>query len=188
MANHNLKLKNGFTLLETLVAISILVLVLAGFFSLVVISLRSFEVSKQKYLAAKIAQEGIELLVNKRDNNVFCIEGGGSCAISDWRENLIEGGIGSWEVDATKTNQLIALPAQKFKIYDPSRFICIVEVGPYIGMFGYCPVKYLSGNFTREVEVTGLSNEKILVKSIVRWQDRGIPKELILEEVLFGLP
>jgi prepilin-type N-terminal cleavage/methylation domain-containing protein len=173
----------GFTLLETLIAILILSAVLSGFISVVIISLRSFETAKQKYLAAKIGQEGMELLINKKDNNVICVESG-SCPISDWQENLI----GSWEVDATEINSL--LPAQTFNSYDPSNYICIIETGPDAGMFGYCgdPKNYIDGNFTRELNVISLGNENILVKSIVRWKNRGISKELTLEEILFGLP
>ena len=107
------KTKNGFTLLELLVSALILSAVLSIFFGVSVSSLRSFEAAKQRYLAAKIAQEGMELAVNKRDNNLLCIDSG--CPhIANWQEKLI----GSFEVDAPEKNCLLA--HQTFKLHDPT--------------------------------------------------------------------
>lgn len=171
----------GFSLIESLLAILIIVLVLSSFVALVIIGLRSFEISKQRFIAAKIAEEGMELTINKKDNHVMC-EKSGTC--SDWQANLI----GSWEVDATKTNELLA--TGKFKNYDPAHYLCILKTTPNAGLFGYCgdPKDRLSGDYTREVNVTKISDQNILVKSIVKWKSRGFNRELALEEVLFGLP
>ena len=177
------KNQKGFSLLETLVAISVFVLVLSALISLTVISLRSFEVAKQKYLAAKIAQEGMELLINKKDNHIYCLKSGKPCPIDDWQDNLI----GSWEVDAGETNRLLA--QQQFRPYDSNHYICLIKQGAEKGLFGYCgnPNDYINGNFVREVKVESLNSESILVKSIVRWRVRGINKETMFEEVIFGL-
>lgn len=179
-----LKDQKGFFLLETLIAIVVFVLVLSALISLVVFSLRSFETAKQKYLAAKIAQEGMELLINKRDNHIFCLATSEACPINDWQDNLI----GSWQVDASESDRL--LPERQFRLYDPSNFICVIKGGSKDGVFGYCgnPADYLPGSFTREVRVESLNYESVLVKTIVRWQVRGADKEKIFEEVLFGLP
>src|SRR3989344_8296812 len=175
------KTKNGFTLLELLVSALILSAVLSIFFGVSVSSLRSFEAAKQRYLAAKIAQEGMELAVNKRDNNRLCIDSG--CPhITNWQEKLI----GSFEVDATETNRLLA--NQTFKVYDPTNYLCLIDSGPIAGMFSYCgnPNKYIYGNFRREVNISAIDGDKILVKSRVDWETRGTLKSLILEEMLFG--
>ncbi|OGZ35844.1 MAG: hypothetical protein A3A94_01665 [Candidatus Portnoybacteria bacterium RIFCSPLOWO2_01_FULL_43_11] len=173
------KNNSGFTLLETLVAISVLVIVFGALVSLMVASLRSFEMAKQRYTAAKIAQEGMELLINKKENNILCIESG-SCSIPNWRNRLI----GSWEVDATKPDEL--LPLRRFNNYNSRRYLCLTGTE---SRFEYCgdPDEYINGNFRREVKVISRGSEKILVESVVRWQSRGgVNKDLTLTTVLFG--
>ena len=179
-----LKRMRGFTLIETLVAATIFVAALGGFTTLAVLSLRSATTTELTYTAAKIAQEGMELAIGKRDNHVICIESG-SCPISDWQDNLI----GSWEVNATRPNDLE--PQQRFQSYDQSRKLCFIKSPPHDrGKFGYCgnPGDAIPENFTREVRITKLGEEKILVASIVSWDKRFSTESLKLEEVLFGLP
>lgn len=174
--------QSGFSLLETLVAILIITVALSSFISLVTLSIKSFNTAKQRYTAAKIAQEGMELAISKRTNNLFCVQEAG-CAISDWQDNLI----GSWQVDATKVDQL--LPGEQFTNYDSSNYLCLAETpASHRGRFGYCgdPSEYINGNYTREVVITSLGPEKILLKSMVSWTDRILNKQLIFEEVLFG--
>ena len=65
------RLLMGFTLIETIVAFAVLTTALVGFITLVAISLNSFRTARLSYTAAKIAQEGMELAVSKRDNHVL---------------------------------------------------------------------------------------------------------------------
>ncbi len=59
----------GFTILETLIAISILVLALTGPIAIVAQALRSSYFSRDQITAYYLAQEAIEYLRNKRDNS-----------------------------------------------------------------------------------------------------------------------
>jgi prepilin-type N-terminal cleavage/methylation domain-containing protein len=185
--------RKGFTLVETLVAITILVFALSSFIPLVLLGMQSFQTAKQRYLAVKIAQEGMELAFNKRDNHVHCIKSG-PCPIPNWQHNLI----GNWEVDATELEDL--KPHQRFRNYNPDNFICI-KANPveHRGKFGYCTGPGqgdpIPGNYTREVEITNVFlsdpspvSNRILVKSRVTWEGRFFSKTITLEEVLFGLP
>lgn len=70
MRNQKLKC-TGFTLLETLVAISILVTAIVGPLTLAAQTIRSQQVAKDNLIAANLAQEGIELIRNYRSNNVL---------------------------------------------------------------------------------------------------------------------
>jgi len=63
--------KSGFTLLETMVAITILALVTTGSVVLATNVIKSAEVAKNSLVASYLAQEGIELVRNYRANNVF---------------------------------------------------------------------------------------------------------------------
>lgn len=74
-------MKKGFTLIETLVAISVLSLSLAGILSLSSISIRSSAVAVDQIKALFLANEGIEYVRNKRDSNILKGE-------EDWLDGL----------------------------------------------------------------------------------------------------
>lgn len=59
----------GFTLVETLVAITVLALALVGPFSAVENSLFGSYVARDQLVAAALAQEGVEYIRSIRDNN-----------------------------------------------------------------------------------------------------------------------
>ncbi len=72
-----LPIKNGFTLVETLVALALILAALVGPVSLVTKGLVDFSFSQNKLVAAHLAQEGIELVRLVRDNNILCASEGG---------------------------------------------------------------------------------------------------------------
>ncbi|MFA6273001.1 MAG: prepilin-type N-terminal cleavage/methylation domain-containing protein [Candidatus Paceibacterota bacterium] len=63
--------KKGFTLIETLVAIAILLLAVTAPLSLANKSLNSASLSKQQIIASFLAQEAMEYIRNVRDENVL---------------------------------------------------------------------------------------------------------------------
>ena len=73
MTNKNLKLDAGFSLLETVVAISILIGAVVGPVALVSRSLFGFPFAKNKLVAINLAQEGVELIRAIRDQNMQCV-------------------------------------------------------------------------------------------------------------------
>lgn len=64
----NIKIK-GFTLVETVVAVSVLIIGVLGVFTVVQNITFSSQVNSSKFTAAYLTQEGIELVRNKRDSN-----------------------------------------------------------------------------------------------------------------------
>lgn len=68
------KNKKGFTLLETIVAISVLVTAIIGPFNLASQTIKAQNVARNNLIAANFAQEGIELFRNYRANNVLLNE------------------------------------------------------------------------------------------------------------------
>lgn len=59
----------GFTLLETIVSVSILAAIAVGSLTLVSKSMQSVSISQNRLIASYLAQEGIELARNIRDGN-----------------------------------------------------------------------------------------------------------------------
>ncbi len=71
----------GFSLLETIVAISILTLALLGPLALAAFALRSASLSENQVIAFNLAEEVMEFVINKRDSNIFAGAG-------NWLEGL----------------------------------------------------------------------------------------------------
>lgn len=67
--SYKLKAEGGFTLVEALVAIFILSVGVTGVVILISRSTMGFSVSKERLVATNLAQEGIEVIHNIRDNN-----------------------------------------------------------------------------------------------------------------------
>lgn len=69
LARGKLKTARGFTIIETLVAIAVLMLALVGPFYAVQSALTSAYVARDQLIASSLAQEGIEYIRGIRDNN-----------------------------------------------------------------------------------------------------------------------
>ncbi|HET8575279.1 MAG TPA: prepilin-type N-terminal cleavage/methylation domain-containing protein [Candidatus Paceibacterota bacterium] len=190
--------RRGFSIIETLVAVTIASLALASFSASVVLSIRGYKASREYYTAAKIAQEGMEIVINKRDANLRCVaianSGGTPCPISDYQQNLIndDGSDGDWEVDAV-TYPTMGI-ATKFNKFNPNDYLCVTPPVPPNdpgGRYGYnCGAGStpIPGNFTREVKIHKIDSTKLHVTTIVRWTSQGQSKQIALEEVLLGSP
>ncbi len=63
--------KKGFTLLETLVALSVLTFAVVGPLTLAFYSIRSAGLSQNQLTAFYLAQEALEYVKNQRDNNIL---------------------------------------------------------------------------------------------------------------------
>lgn len=62
-------MKKGITLIETVVAVTVLTLALGGPFLLAAQSLRSAAYAREEVTAARLAEEGLEIVHSIRDNN-----------------------------------------------------------------------------------------------------------------------
>ena len=78
--NHKTK---GFTLVETLVALSILSIALAGTYTMISYNLRSAKGIQNSFIASGLAQEGLEVVRNLRDTDWFAENPFGSLGSPD---------------------------------------------------------------------------------------------------------
>lgn len=96
----------GFTLIETMVALAVILAAVVGPAALVSRGLFNFSFSKNKIIAANLAQEGIELVRLVRDNNIMCdkLDDGTLDGSWEWTRDprSISGGTmeGEWSSDA----------------------------------------------------------------------------------------
>jgi len=111
----NFKKQNtGFTLVETLVAISIFTISILGLMSVMARGVSDTSYVKQKVVAGYLAQEGIEYVRNKRDTDVLYPGGG------DWGifvgETISYPVVGSDFSGFTRTIQKSVISADAVKI------------------------------------------------------------------------
>lgn len=76
MKNNILKLKSGFTLIETLVAISILTAAIAGPLVMSIKNIGTANTSQDQLVALYLGQEAIEYVRNVRDTNLIKMASG----------------------------------------------------------------------------------------------------------------
>lgn len=184
----------GFTILETIVAIGLISGVLAIFVNAVYLSIRSLDNAERKYIAAKIAQEGMELFVSKRNNNVLCLQNEDTCGVtlSDWQEDLWDAnscnnGPQGFEIYSNESEKL--LPGETLDNYSNGHLLCYNATrDQFVQENGSsCSAgTRIEGNPTRRIRTCSQNSERLLAQSIVEWEDRdGAIRTTMFEKVLF---
>ena len=67
---HTASSQKGFTIIETLIAITVLMIAVAGPLSVASKGLLSAQISKDQMIASYLAEESMEAIKNSRDNNI----------------------------------------------------------------------------------------------------------------------
>lgn len=152
--------KEGFTLIEVLIAISLMVISLLAMVALLVRTISLNEVIANKFLAANLAQEGIEIVRNLRDNNVLSNRA--------WNAGLDAG-----RYQADYNDLSLSSYDGAFLKFDKARNLFSYDSG---------------GNsvFQREIDISYPQTYEMQVNSIVRWQIRGINFSLNTEDHLYN--
>lgn len=170
----NKNLTSGFTLVETLLALSIFATAITGLISVSSRGVNDTNFVKNKMIASHLAAEGIELVRNMRDEMVISIHNSGGGGDSFWSDFLLgnsplsvascyeSNGERSCYMDAFSTS----VPINCGNNNCPK-----LQHDPVTS--GY---RYGAGlpqtNFTRTIRVfnaPGGSNEEVIVTSVVTW-------------------
>ncbi|MDQ5969427.1 MAG: hypothetical protein QG579_584 [Patescibacteria group bacterium] len=184
--------KYGFTLVESLVAISILSMSIAATFTAVQNSLQNSSIAKDQTVAFYLAQEAVEFIKNRRDENALhninggtntwltgisavetdlCWFGGGStpqktCAIDSWSNTVLycSGGFGTCD------------PLKQDTVSGSSTF----------GLFGYT-AGWTPTIFTREIQIREVvPNVEVEVMVRISWTSRWGLKFFVITENIFN--
>jgi len=180
-----LQKKDGFTLIESIVAITILVGAIFGPLTLISRGIYSTREVKDKLIAANLGQEGIEIIRAFRDSNILagCKTSSGA---SDWRALVdaspgctrLAGGASpgsDWEID-------VASAALSPKGGTPQKFL-LCQAGSLTGLYSYaCPgdPSPLGTRFSRVITLITPLNE--LVTTVV--PNATIPARDIMQVIV----
>ena len=163
----------AFTLVEVLIAVSILIIGILSGFILVTKVIYSTAVIQDRLTASSLAQEGIELARQVRDSNFLKIINGESVG---WEDGLADGSY-TIESKAGSEQPINLVPvdpgeAPNFFYDNDTRIYNYTNGEPTI--------------FNREIKITTINNDEIRVESIMKWKTRAIDFDLIVEGHLFN--
>ena len=150
--------RTGFTLIETLVAISLLTVGVTGSFSLMQKVTSFASISSSQLTASYLAQEGIEIIRSIRDTNY--LEGevwdNGIAAVADARLDYRS----SVFPDAVCGNYLQ---------HNGTYYICSTDSG---------------SKFQRQISIVKPLPDKMVVSVTVSWSERGISHQVLAQTEL----
>ena len=175
------KNNRGFTLVETLVAISILSISILATFTVIQSSLQSSILTKDEIKAFYLIQEGMEFIKNVRDENTLK-------TLSGTPTNWLFGPASSAVEPCYFGNVCSVDSPAKVVSYCGTNFdTCpFLKEDPVTGLFGY--VSGATTNFRREIKLTSIvPDEQILVTVRVSWVIKGQTKSFQIDQLLFNL-
>lgn len=153
----------AFTLIEILIAITVMTLGVVGFHAAITrVASLTFS-NSDRFVASRLAQEGIELVSNIRDTN--------------WVEKTNP----SWDDGLTGYSSGCEID------YDDSDFTNWVEPGRYLKIDSNRFYNYQSGEntkFTRKITITPINADELKIKVRITWSGKGSPLEV--EEHLYN--
>lgn len=190
----------GFTLLETVVALGVILAAVVGPVSLITRGLFNFSLSKDQVIAANLAQEGVELIRLIRENNLACDELNGS-AQWQWNHDPRGGEMTRLRVGVDAGNVSDPVSCGSNTLFFPHlssscsghlRFEPDAKL-PRGGMYGY--TGSIETIFSRCVDISrppdsptaGIPGvDQMDVVSTVTWDEHGNPRSLLLRERLYN--
>lgn len=143
----------SFTIIETLVAITILTVGILGISGLLSNQLFVLKISENKLVAAYLAQEGIEIVRNIRDSNY--LKG------QSWNKGI---SLGDWQADY-KSFSLSPFDGSKLKI-DPTNGFFNLGSG-------------VETKFSRKISILRVDSVSATIQVTVYWKEKGIEHSFV---------
>lgn len=166
--------RKGFTLVETLVAISILMISIAGPYYSVYRAVQTTYIARDKLIATALSQEGIEYVRNKRDSNyLYNLANPGSQV--DWLNGLsvCKGAGVKCTVDVTG-----GAPAACSGVCTPLNINTTTN--------WYTQGAGTATRYTRSVNITDVDANETIVTVTVSWVNSHITNSIVVTEHLYN--
>ena len=165
--------QSGFTLVEALVSISILVMAVVGAFTAAQSGIATSTYSKNQTIAFYLAGEAVEQIRNLRDNN--------GLNTSAWLTN-IAGPVGTgYPCDQSKVCKIDAISSPT--ISECSGGICPnLNLDPANGFYGYSDSYASSTIFNRQIRMTQINANEWAISVKVNWDNRDPNKFFEIRE------
>jgi len=157
------KLSAGFTLIETLVAITVLVVAVASPLSLAAQSLFAAYYAKDQVIAYNLAQEAIELIRNKRDHNILEDLDGGNAG---WLNGMGAGAVHEVVIDIRSVSNNNYTLSNRTATNERVVFNGVT----YTQDDGSCTTPCKKTPFTRYVIIKKINGSEIKVTAVVSWK------------------
>jgi len=166
------KTHRGFTLIETFVAISVLLLALVGPLTIATRGLTSAAFARDQVAAYYLAQEAVELIRNKRDNNFL--------SGYEWTTGL-DGcfAASGCFVDSVNIDPIFA---------QCSSSGCLpLRKSLTTGFYSYIPGSETAlSPFTRTIHMERISDDEISVSVDISWRTGVLTKSFTVQDNLFN--
>ena len=140
-------------MIEVVVSATIFIVAMFGVTAIISFNIANAALLRNRLIAANLAQEGIEIVRNIRDNNFLAPEN----SPVPWDQNLAEG---DWRVDYTSQG-LMALGANPPLYFHSGSGIYDYSIGGTPSVF------------SRRINIVKINANEIRVKSIVTWRERN---------------
>ena len=171
----NLKKKQkAFTLVEVLIAVSILTIGILSGFILITKVLYNTAVIQDRLIASFLAQEGIELVRQVRDSNFLQIMNGESV---EWEDELADG---SYTIESKAGSE----QSVDLVFYDEIEEIPDFRYDDNTKIYNYTTGEPTT--FNRRIRITTINDDEIRVESIMKWTTKRIDFTLTVEDHLFN--
>lgn len=173
----------GFTLLETLVAISILILAITATFTVAQNGLSSSMEARDQVVAFYLAQEGIEMVRNRRDENSLARIGAPS---TSWIDGLASQAsdpcyFGKTCAVDTVTKTFSACPSGSGSCSPITQNTN--PASPTYLMYGQ-DVSWTATNFNREINLSQSTTTELIIKVTVKWTRGLLTRTFNVSEII----
>jgi prepilin-type N-terminal cleavage/methylation domain-containing protein len=174
--------KRGFTLVELLVAISILSIAILAAFTAVRGSFQSNAFVEDQIIGSYLAQEGLEFVRNLRDENgiknIRAMETGGTY---NWLTGMTQQNSDPCYFGKTCT---IDSPLKTLTSCSGAHETCpVLKFDSVSGLYGYTS-GWASTKYTRSLVFTSVSATEVQATVTVSWSGQGITKSITVSELL----
>jgi Tfp pilus assembly protein PilV len=180
---------SGFTLVETLVAISIFTFSILGLLSVLTQGITNTYYAKQKMIAVYLAQEGIEYIRNVRDTYVLYDAAGTQTGWTAFNNKVAActGADGCYFEDRSDyTNHSQSVWKNNLSITACSNSDCTSGALLYDSATGKYGFSGANSGFVRKIKVTTVSANETKLSSTVNWKQGSGSYSITFSESLFN--